>query len=337
MDTTRIDSSAEVLTPEMIAELKRIELRTRRVLSGDMMGSYRSAFRGSGLVFADLREYSPGDDIKSIHWKATARSDKVYVKSYHEDRSIEVVVAVDISLSTSAVPWSDSRQPSERTMSPRPVRMMHRTATEFAASVLLLAQRSGDAVGLALFGKEVHSFERPRSGIRASEHLLLSLLKARPEQPGTDINSLCTYLQSHQRRRSLVFIISDFFAPDFQRSLTHLSRRHEVVLVYLDAYANMTLGGGLVRVRDPESDSVHTIDLSSARVREAFAKTRIDHWNLLADRARRAQVDLVRVSDGEVISPLVQLMRRRQSQRGGGHCHVVGDIPRESKEVLRAP
>jgi uncharacterized protein (DUF58 family) len=327
-------SAAELLTPEMIAELKRIELRTRRMLSGDMMGSYRSAFRGSGLVFADLREYAPGDDVKSIHWKATARSDKVYVKCFQEDRSIEVVVAVDESLSLSAAPWGSAATArmmpprAVRAMPPRATRTMHHTATEFAASVLRLAQQSGDAVGLALFGKEVRSFERPRSGLRATEHLLLTLLKARPEQPGTDINSLCNYLRSNQRRRSLVFIVSDFFAPDFKKSLTHLSRRHEVVLVYLDAHHHASAAAGLLRVRDPETGSDYTIDLSSARVREAFEKARADHWRALAYCARQARVDLLHVADGEVIAQLVQLMRRRQSQRGGGRCHVVGDIPR---------
>ncbi len=325
----------EILSADLLAELKRLELRTRRTLSADIMGNYRSAFRGSGLVFSDVREYAPGDEIRSIHWKATARGQKVYVKSYHEDRSIEVMVCVDISASTgfAAVPHEKATSKS-----------LHRKAFEIAASVALLAQQSGDAVGLMLFGESVKQYERPRSGRRAVEHLLLSLLRGVSLDGGTDLAGAIEHVLKYQRRRSVVFVISDFFAPDFERQLSHLSRRHEVVMVYLEAIARADFAPGserpdgkvplralprmgLVAVRDPETGARTVVDTSSKSVMQALEARLQKHWATLSALARSQQVDLVRVQDERVLHPLVELMHRRQSQRGGDRSHIVDARP----------
>jgi uncharacterized protein (DUF58 family) len=326
-------STTGLLDSSLLAELKLLELRTRRALSADVVGNYRSAFRGSGLIFNDLREYSPGDDIKSIHWKATARSDKVYVKSYLEDRSIQVVVCVDVSASTSYVPFET------RSLNIRE-RSLHRRAYELAAAIAVLAQQSGDAVGLLLFGDGVESYERPRSGKRAVERLLLTLLTQRTLSSKSDISSAIEHVLKFQKRRSLVFVISDFFCASFESPLAKLSRTHEVVLAQLalDSRAPTAVGAageaaageqsavlpsvGLLSVRDPESGQMHMIDTGSKRAMTAFQAKLRTHQSELSRICRELQVDHMIVRDN-VLSPLMQLMHRRGSQRGGAASHII--------------
>lgn len=296
-----------------MAELRRLELRTRRSLSADVMGNYRSAFRGSGLVFADLREYEPGDEIRAIHWKATARSQKVYVKSYHEDRSVQVLLCVDVSASTSF--GSGKSQ--------------HRKAFELAACVALLAEQSGDSVGLLLFGDGVEVFERPRAGRRAVEHLLLTLLRPRALSTRSDLAAAAEHILKYQRRRALVFVISDFYAPDFEESLGQLAFRHEVILAHLETRmrgAGAEAGhhaAGLVEFRDPESGDISVVDTSSVRVLTALNQRLNAHADRLQKLAQRLRVDLIHIQE-RVLPPLIELMRRRQSHRGSASTHVVG-------------
>jgi len=306
-----VDSGKAAITlldPSLMGELRRLELRTRRNLSADVVGSYRSAFRGSGLVFADLREYEPGDDVKSIHWKATARSQKVFVKSYHEDRNVNLLLCVDVSASTFfGTP-----------------KMLHKRAFEFAACIALMAQQSGDAVGLLLFGNDIEFFVPPRSGRRAIQHVLLTLLSPRSPSKGTNISAAITHLLTHQKRRSIVFITSDFHAPPFAADLKKLAFRHEVILAHL-GYEDPCFfpRSGLTVFTDPESGEEVSVDLSSAAVREALRKKLHEHWLGLCEVARTTQSDLIHLGE-RVLPPIIELMKRRTEHRGVHAIHVIG-------------
>jgi uncharacterized protein (DUF58 family) len=305
---TAPSSVTSLLDPALMGELRRLELRTRRNLSADMVGSYRSAFRGSGLVFADLREYEPGDDIKSIHWKATARSQKVYVKSYHEDRNVNLILCVDVSASTFFG-------------SPK---SLHQRAFEFAACIALMAQQSGDAVGLLLFSEQVEFYIPPRSGKRAIEHVLLTLLTPRPPSPGTNIASAITHLLTHQKKRSVVFIVSDFHAPSFANELKHLAFRNEVILTQLSYESPSAFpAGGLTLFTDPETGEEVVVDLGSRSVRKALQAKLNTHWSSLCKIARDTQSDLLQIEE-RVLPPLIELMRRRAQHRGAQAVHTIG-------------
>ena len=304
---TSLPSATTLLDPALMGELRRLELRTRRNLSADMVGSYRSAFRGSGLVFADLREYEPGDDVKSIHWKATARSPKVYVKSYHEDRNVNLMLCVDVSASTFfGAPKS-----------------LHHRAFEFAACIALMAQQSGDAVGLLLFSENVEYYIPPRSGRRAIEHVLLTLLTPRTPAAGTNVGAAITHLLTHQKRRSVVFIVSDFHAPSFTAELKRLSFRHEVILTQLGYEQPQAFPStGLTLFTDPESGEVVELDLGSRTVRAALTQKLHSHWNQLCALARETEADLLQLEE-RVLPPLAELMRRRAQHRGVHAVHTI--------------
>lgn len=290
--------SEQLFDRQLLGELRRIELKTRKLVDETILGSYRSSFRGTGLIFSDLREYQPGDDIKHIHWKVTARTGRPFVKSYEEERSLSTVLAVDISNST------NFGSPRKR----------YARAIEFAALVALLGKRSQDAVGLCLFSDEVEEFLPPKQSRNQLPVIISSLLKHRTHREGTDINGAIHFLREHLRKRSIVFLVSDFYSTPFDEELKRLSRRHDVILTFIDdpeegAFPNV----GIASFQDAETGKEILLDTSSPegrRMIQRILEGRIQH---LQTTASNAGVDLLRIVDNP-IQPLAELMRRRASR-----------------------
>ena len=288
-----------ILSPAMLSELRRIELRSRRAIDSTLAGNYRSAFRGSGLVFSDLREYQPGDDVKHIHWKATARTGKVFIKSYDEERLLNIMLAVDISRSTA---FGKERS-------------KHRRALEFAALITMLAAQNKDAAGLCLFGDQVLEY-LPPSARRAQIHKIISaVLAPRELAGGTDIASALRHIRTHQRRSAVVFVVSDFFSPPFEEELRYLSRRHDVILCLLADSLDYELPkAGIVEFMDAESGKRLHLDTSAARLnshlKEQHEKRRLE-LRVLAQSVEADFLDL----EGNSLSALASLMHRRTARQ----------------------
>ncbi len=284
-----------IFNPTLLAELKRIELRTRRRISADLAGRYRSAFRGSGLLYADLREYQPGDDVKSIHWRASARSGTVYVKSYEEERQRTVLLAVDVSRSTAiGAP-----------------RSKHHKTLEFAALVSTLAARSGDNIGLCLFSDRVREYLRPSKARSQLQRILLTLLSDQELDPATNIAAALDIIRERQRRNALIFVVSDFLTPPFEESLRWLSSGHEVVCVLVEDGSDESLpAAGLVEFEDPESGWRLTFDTSSPRARRALSEHRRARIAQLRELCLRSRADFVSFADNP-LAPLRELMTRK--------------------------
>jgi len=288
-----------LLNPAMLAEVRRIELKTRRTMSADMLGAYRSAFRGTGLTFADLRSYEPGDEIKNIHWKATARTGKVQVKTFDEERQLNIIVAVDVSPSTV---FGRSRKNIDK-------------ALQFAALITLLARSSGDAIGLCLFGDTVIHHSPPARRRSEVQRCLATLLGASTTSGQTDIGSALRFLSERQRKTAVIFVVSDFISTPFSTDLQLLSRKHDVVCVALRDTLDYDLPAvGLVMLKDPESGRAHLVDTSSQGVRAALT---------FADETRRAGLrrvcevagaDWIEI-DADPLPPLAALMRHRAARR----------------------
>lgn len=288
-----------LVSPSIAAEVRRIELRTRRTVSAEALGRYRSLFRGSGLTFADLRSYIPGDEIKNIHWKATARTGKVQVKSYDEERHLNVIVAVDLSPSTLFGAVKSNNQ----------------KALEFAALIALLARTSGDAVGLLLFGERVLDFVPPQRARTQVQRIILKLLEAQPLTGATDIAGALTHLAEHQRRAALIFVVSDFVAPPFGQALGRLALRHDVVLVALRDPLDAALpAAGLVTLTDPESGVDVVVDTSAAGVKAALEGAQSARLARVANEAMASGATLIEV-ENDPVGALSRLMRRRAAQR----------------------
>lgn len=299
MSTTQPTRSiAEVLSPGLLAELRRLELKTRRAIDSDLVGNYRSAFRGSGLVFSDIREYIPGDDVKHIHWNATARTGKVFVKSFEEDRQVRVFVAVDISNSTNFGTGKTK----------------HLKALEFAAVIAMLAQKNHDLMGLCLFSDVVEEFVHPAGTRRQFHELLLSILRHRELRKGTDVGGALAHIREHVRRPSIVFVVSDFLTPPFADQLRALSVRHDVICVLLeDRIEQDPPRAGIVQFHDAESGKFVLVDTSSAATRRRITELNARKLRNLSDICVSCGADLMRVQDS-VLRPLAELMQRRQSR-----------------------
>lgn len=294
-----MEAISELLSPTLLAELRRIELSTRRSIDSDVIGDYRSAFRGSGLIYSDVREYVPGDDVKHIHWSATARTGTAYVKSFDEDRQLRVLVALDISNS------SNHGTPKTK----------HRKSLEFAALVTMLAQRSRDSIGLCLFAGEVEEYIAPGHSRRQFQRVLLSILQHRELPKKTNLASALASIREHQRRRSIIFLVSDFLADDYEHELKALSQRHDVVCVLLEDILDHDVpAAGIVQFIDAETGQLRVLDTSSKSVRKALADAHHRRVASVRDRVRSSGADFLRI-ENDVMRPLRDLMHLRRSRR----------------------
>ena len=278
-------------------ELRRITLRSRRLVTGDLLGQYRSAFRGTGLVYTDIRAYQPGDDVKHIHWKATARTGTVFVKSYEEDRQLRVLLAVDTSASMRAPQSTEA----------------FAKALEFASLVGALTQRGNDQLGLIRFGESIEGYLPPKSGRKRSAMVLSQLLAPRPPSLATDLAGGLRHISTVLRKPSIIFVLSDFLCPQFKAELKTLASRHDVVLVQIQTPLELFDRLGLVLFADAESGRRVLVDTSSSVVRR--------RWRQLADQKRAEIAELARQSGAEQIvvtdsasRPLVRLMKERASR-----------------------
>lgn len=279
-------------------ELRRIQIRSRRLITGDLLGQYRSAFRGTGLVYTDIREYQPGDDVKHIHWKATARTGTVFVKSYEEDRQLRVMLAVDASASMRA-PFSQQA---------------FSKAFEFSSLVGALTQRGNDLLGLSLFAQENLGFLPPRSGLKRYNQILAMLLSKAEPPAGSNLPRALEHLATTIRKPSIIFVLSDFFVPPFEDQLTQLAIRHDVVLVHIQPNLAALPNAGLVSFRDAETGELVAVDSSSTKVRSHWQKIIDAQRDELSELARSCRVDHIVVRDS-ASQPLVQLMRARATKR----------------------
>lgn len=284
-----------VLTTPLPQELRRIQLRSRRLVTGDLLGQYRSAFRGSGLVFSDLREYQPGDEIKQIHWKATARTGTVYVKSYEEDRQLRVLLAVDMSASMRAAVGST---PAAK-------------ALEFCSLISSLTQRGNDLLGLLTFSSTPGTYLPPKAGPKRSSTILSTLLNTpSSDSDVTDIAAAAEYVSRNVRRTSIVFIISDFECADFQQPLAKACARHDVVLVQIQQPEDTIPTAGIVSFRDAESGELCMVDTSSKSVQRAWSAGLQKRRERVSAIAKQSGADHI-VIRGNSAQPLMALMKER--------------------------
>jgi uncharacterized protein (DUF58 family) len=276
------------------AELRRIQLRSRRLVTGDLMGHYRSAFRGTGLVFTDIREYQPGDDVKHIHWKATARTGKVFVKSYEEDRQLRVLLAVDMSASMRALDRNSA----------------YTKSLEFAATIGALTQRGNDLFGLSLFADKPLSYLQPKSGAKRTHQILSSLMTEHGTYNHTDLAAALQNISVTVRKPSIIFVLSDFLCPPFEAELKTLSMLHDVVLVQIESPLEQGEALGLVTYTDAETGEQVVVDTSNALVREKWREALEARRLALRETAQSCRADHIVITDS-VIRPLVRLMRER--------------------------
>lgn len=291
------------MTPaELARQVRLLEISTRHAVTEVFAGEYSSAFKGRGIEFSDVREYQPGDDVRSIDWNVTARAGKTFVKRFTEERELTVVLAVDLSASGDF----GSQAKSTRELS-----------VEAAAVLAFAAARKGDRVGLLIFTDTVELYIPPKKGPRHTLRLIRDLLAFEPNGRGTDMHAASEHLARVLRRRSVVFFVSDFLGVDAQSALGVLAVKHDLIAVRVEDPRDRELPvAGMLEVRDPESGRFAAIDTSSRRVREAYATMAEERDEDTLRGIRRVGADEVTLStDRPYVHDLVELFRRREHRR----------------------
>lgn len=286
-------------TAEILRQVRRVQLRTRKAVTDMVAGGFRSVFRGAGMEFEEVREYVPGDDVRAIDWNVTARTGHPYIKKFVEEREQTIVLAHDLSASTRL----GSR-----------VRSVRQGAAELAAVLAFSAVGSGDRAGYLGFSDKIELELPPRGGNRQAFRITREALYRRTEGKGTDIGAACEHLARVLKRRAHVFLLSDFLDRKFGKDLGALARRHDVVaLRLLDPLHEALPDVGLLRWTDPENGAVLTVDTGSSKVRAELAARAARRRDELVAMLRSHRVDLVDVSlSGPVVDPLVAWLHQRE-------------------------
>ncbi len=296
------------MTPrEILRRVRRLEIRTRRLVDESLAGSYHSLFRGRGMEFSEVRGYVRGDDVRTIEWNVTARTGQVHVKKFVEERELTVVVIVDAS-------------GSEKFGTGRATKAQ--ISAEISALLVFSAIRNNDRVGLMQFTDRVEQYLPPRKGREHGLRVLRELLTLEPEGRGTSLAAALEYLRHVVTKRAVVFVVSDFQDDGYERALRVAAKKHDIVALTVRDPRETTLpDAGLISVRDPETGEMGVLDSGSARVRAAYEDSALRAQALLRDTVKRTGVGLLELStDEDYERPLVRFFRERarRAARAGG-------------------
>lgn len=287
---------------ELLKKIRKIEIKTRGLSQNIFAGEYHSAFKGRGMIFSEVREYQPGDDIRDIDWNVTARHNKPYVKVYEEERELTVMLLVDVSGSRNFGACGEVKK--ER-------------MAEIAATLAFSSIQNNDKVGVIFFSDKIEKFIPPKKG---KKHILLiirEIINFEPESSDTNIDVALQFMTNAIKKRCSAFLISDFIDDhDYFKSMSIANRKHDLasIQVYDRRDAEMP-DVGLVRVRDLERGTDRWLDTSSSSARKAYAKAWYERQQRLASVTARSGVDLASVTtDEDFVKALLGLFRRRGSR-----------------------
>ena len=292
-----------MLSSELIQKIRRIEIRTRRLVSDSLGGEYQSVFKGRGMEFDEVRPYQPGDEIRTIDWNVTARTGEPYIKRFIEERELTVMLVVDASGSGEF----GSKERFKREL-----------AAEITAVLAFSATTNNDKVGLIVFTDRIELFIPPRKGRRHVLRIIRDLLTFEPEGTGTDIKLALDTVNNVLKRRSIIFLVSDFLDDwnTYARKMAITNRRHDLIAIDLDDPLEQRVSDvGVIALEDAETGELVMVDTSSRAWRELFEQ-RVTHRFESMDKAfSRAKVDRISVAtDADYVSALTQFFRLRSSR-----------------------
>lgn len=295
-----------MLPVELTKQIRLLEIRTRRAVDEIIGGAYRSVFKGRGIEFEEVREYTQDDDVRNIDWNVTARMGSPYIKKYVEERELTVLFLVDVSASGAF----GSAEKSKR-----------RTAAELAALLAFSAGKNGDKVGLMMFSDKIELYVPPRSGSRHTLRLIREMLAFEPQSTGTDIDLALRECAKLMKKRGIVFLLSDLIAEkSFETSLKLLNRRHDVVALQIsDPVEQSWPTTRPVVVEDAESGLLLNLP-GGKEHRQKLNMYLAESRRIRQELCRKAQVDLVELQTGrDVLHPVIEFFakrRQRISNRG---------------------
>jgi len=291
-----------MLPSEIIRKIRRIQIHTSHIVDQLLAGEWSSAFKGSGIEFEEVRPYQFGDDVRSIDWNVTARTGRPFVKLFREERELSVMLLVDLSASQSlGTHWQTKRE----------------LVTELGATLAFSAIKGNDKVGLTLFSDSIEKFVPPRKGTRHVLRIIRELLYCEPVGQGTSLRGALEHLNRTARRRTVVFLISDFQDTGYDRALRIARRKHDIIpLVVADEREFKMPRVGLVRLRDAETGKLVVLDTFSRANRRAYEQTARRQAAERDALFRSLQIDPVHIYTGEdFVEPLQRFFHKREMQR----------------------
>ena len=288
-------------TKELLKQVRRIEIKTKGLVNEVFSGEYHSAFKGRGMEFAEVREYQPGDDIRSIDWNVTARFNHPFVKVFEEERELVVMLLIDMSGSLGFGSAEKRKQ---------------RIAAELSSILAFSAMKNNDKVGLILFTDRIERFVPPKKGRSHVLRIIREILSFVPEGKGTDIKAALEYFNGIIKKRSISFLVSDFIDDDYDKIIKVVARKHDLIGVILEDEREVSLPEvGLTKFKDLETGEIRYIDLSNESVQEYFAKVVNNRKNQLNRLFRLSGIDSIKINTKEsYIKPLVQFFKKREAK-----------------------
>jgi uncharacterized protein (DUF58 family) len=291
-----------MLNQEILKKIQTLHFKTKRMANDIFAGRYVSAFKGRGMEFAEVREYCPGDDIRSIDWNVSARYGHPFVKVFHEERELTVILLLDIS---------GSHLFGTRS------RLKRELLAEAAAMLAFLAIRTNDKVGAMLFSSNVEKYIPPKKGASHVWRLIKEIYTFEPDDRRTDIGNALTYLNRVAKRHSIVFLISDFIDQGFDKPLRLTARKHDLTAVRIRDIAEEELpDAGFIRLIDPETGDNIIINSSKRNIRQRWMEYMFNEKKKLNELLNRTGVDIVDLhTHRDVVDPLIRLFEIRRKRQ----------------------
>lgn len=288
-----------MIPKEILRKVRQIEIKTQSIVDSMLSGQYHSVFKGRGMEFSEVRTYTQGDDIRTIDWNVTARMGEPYVKKHVEERELTVMLVVDASASGAF--GSVDRFKGE-------------VAVELCAVLAFSAIKNNDRVGLIIFTSGVEKYVPPKKGKNHVLRVIRELLYFRPTNTGTDIGEAVGFLNRVQKKKAVVFLVSDFLSSDYESALRVASRRHDLIAAVMGDPREAELPpAGLIELEDPETGGTMLVDTGSKAFRRRYAAEVAERTAKRSGFFRANGVDEIRISTGtDYVDPLIRFFRRRE-------------------------
>lgn len=290
-----------MIPKQILKKVKQVEIRTRGLVNDLFGGEYHSVFKGRGMAFSEVREYQPGDDIRLIDWNVTARNGAPFIKVFEEERELTVYLLVDISKSGEFGSQNQLKQ---------------EFGAEIASVLGFSAIKNNDKVGLLLFSNDVEKYVVPKKGKSHVLRIIRELLYTEPKNKGTSLKNALDYLLKVAKRKSVVFLISDFIDDKYWSSLKIANRKHDLIGIRLfDPAEKLFPDLGVLKVKDPESGSSFWIDTSSKREMEKLESKIQSDFDAFQNKAKKIGFDIISLAtDQDFVEPLISLFRKRDKR-----------------------
>ena len=298
-----------MIPKEILKKVKKIEIRTKRLVNDVFSGEYHSVFQGRGMEFAEVREYQPGDDVRSIDWNVTARMGRPFVKRFQEERELTVILIIDLSASGAfgtADPVEDDELPKTK----------RELAAELSAVLAFSAIKNNDKVGLIIFTDEVEKYVPPKKGRQHVLRVIREVLHYQPKRKGSNIKAALEFFNRIATRKVSAFLISDFMDTDFDKALQIANKKHDCIAIRITDPRELELPNvGMIEIEDAETGELLLVDTADKNFREQYKKNNQIRMEELRERLKKIAVDHIDIfTDQSYVQPLMKFFKLREKR-----------------------